>query len=267
MSKYSIKPIEIDESGLNIIEKDIFIHPALYVGVGSVASGKSTLLANIIEFWHDIFDNRIILFSPSLNDPIIDKLVKEDKIFTHFQTYDNATLETCLQAIRLEEDMSKNKSRKWLVAFDDMLSQLPKNNQGEAKYFNHYISRYRHYPVEGKVSIIMFSQYFKDFNPIIRNNISYMMFLGSHSEKNKKTYAEECSSLFNGSEDEFYKAWDTAKNGNKYDFLTLDWRHLKAYKNFETLLYSRDEAPKPMEEVKPDTKNEENETENNNDNK
>ena len=74
-SKYQIKPIEIDESGLNIIERDIFIHPALYVGVGSVASGKSTLLANILNFWDDIFENRVILFSPSLNDPIIDKII------------------------------------------------------------------------------------------------------------------------------------------------------------------------------------------------
>ena len=261
-TKYTIKPIEIDESGLNIIEKDIFIHPALYVGVGSVASGKSTLLANIIEFWQDIFENRIILFSPSLNDPIIDKLVKEDKIFTHFQTYDNGTLETCLQAIKMEEEMSKNKGNKWLICFDDMLSQLPKSNQGEAKYFNHYISRYRHYPVEGKVSIVMFSQYWKDFNPVVRNNISYIMFLGSHSEKNKKVYAEELSSLFNGSEDDFYTAWNDAKSTNKYDFLTLDFRHLKAYKNFEKLLYSRDK-PETLEDVKPDTKNEEDATENN----
>lgn len=250
-SKYQIKPIEIDESGLNIIERDIFIHPALYVGVGSVASGKSTLLANILNFWDDIFENRVILFSPSLNDPIIDKLVKEDKIFQHFQTYDNLTLETCLQAVRMEEELSSVKGKKWLFCYDDMLSQLPKNNQGEAKYFNHYISRYRHYPVEGKVSIVMFSQYFRDFNPIIRNNMSYVMFLGSHSEKNKKVYAEEMSSLFAGSEEEFYKAWDAAKGGNKYDFLCLDFRHLRAYKNFETLLYSRDEAPKPMEETTP----------------
>lgn len=263
-SKYKIKPIEIDESGLNIIEKDIFIHPALYVGVGSVASGKSTLLANILNFWDDIFENRVILFSPSLNDPIIDKLVKDDRIFQHFQTYDNLTLETCLQAVKMEEELSSVKGKKWLFCYDDMLSQLPKNNQGDSKYFNHYISRYRHYPVEGKVSIVMFSQYWKDFNPVLRNNMSYIMFLGSHSEKSKKVYSEELSSLFNGSEEEFNKAWDAAKGGNKYDFLTLDFRHLKAYKNFETLLYSRDD-PKPMEDVKPDVKTEDNETENNND--
>jgi hypothetical protein len=85
----------------------------------------------------------------------------------------------------------------------------------------------------------MFTQYYTDLNPVIRTNTSIYMFLGSHSEKNKKKYAEELSTLFNGEEAEFNKAWRKAKQ-SKYDVLTLDIRNLKAYRNFDTLIYERD---------------------------
>lgn len=236
-----VKPIEIDESALNKIEEDWWVHPGLYVGIGSVASGKSTLLANFLDYWYDIFENRVILFSPSLhNDPIIKKLMDEDRVFSGFETYTNDTLDAVLNVIKEDEETPEGKGKKWLIIADDTLSQIPKSNSREAKYFNSYISRYRHYPVEGKISIVMFTQYYKDLNPVIRCNTSVYMFLGAHSEKNKKVYAEELSTLFNGDEDKFRNAWNSAKK-SKYDILTLNMRQLTAYRNFDTKIYSRDD--------------------------
>jgi len=237
---YKIKPVEIDETKLNIIKKNWYYHPGLYIGIGAVAAGKSTVLANLLDWWEDHFEDRVILFSPSIgNDPIIQKLIDEEKIFMAFDTFTNEILNSVLDIIKEHEEMDGCKGLKWLICFDDTLGLMPRANSKESKFFNSYISRYRHYPVEGKISLVIFSQYYKDINPIVRCNTSIYMFLGSHSEKNKKVYAEELSSIFNGDESEFNKAWDTAKQ-DKYDILTLDIRNLKAYKNFDTIIYERD---------------------------
>lgn len=247
-----VKPVEIDESALNKIEEDWWVHPGLYVGIGSVASGKSTLLANFLDYWYDIFENRVILFSPSLhNDPIIKKLIDEDRIFSGFESYSNSTLDAVLNVIKEDEETPEGKGKKWLIIADDTLSQIPKSNSKEARYFNSYISRYRHYPVEGKISIVMFTQYYKDLNPVLRCNTSVYMFLGAHSEKNKKQYAEELSTIFNGDEDKFNAAWSEAKK-DKYDILTLNIRKLAAYRNFDKMIYSRDEDNGPEVEKNDD---------------
>lgn len=240
--KYIIKPVDVDESALNKIEEAWYYHPGLYVGIGSVAAGKSTVLSNLIEWWEPHFEDRIILFSPSIgNDPIIKKLIDEDKIFMSFDNYSNDTLDAVLQMIEQHDAMPGSKGKKWLICFDDMLGLIPKSNSREARYFNSYISRYRHHPIEGKVTLVMFTQYYKDLNPVIRTNTSIYMFLGSHSEKNKKQYSEELSTLFNGDESAFNNAWNTAKQ-KKYDILTLDIRNLKAYKNFDQLIYEREQT-------------------------
>ena len=67
-----------------------------------------------------------------------------------------------------------------------------------------------------------------------------MIVTGKHSEKNIKTYADELSYITNGDETKFMNIWNEAKKG-KYDFLTLDLRDMKAYRNLDTLLYSLDE--------------------------
>ena len=82
-------------------------------------------------------------------------------------------------------------------------------------------------------------QYFKDLSPVIRSNLSYLFLLGVHSEKHIKQYAEELSAATGGTEESFYKCYNEAKQG-KYDFLLLDFRKLRAFKNLDTILYDRD---------------------------
>ena len=233
MSK-KIEPVDIDESKYNTAELDPFVFPSLSVYVGHVASGKSTLLYNLIEMTKPVFNGNVILISPTLlNDPIQIKMIEDDLILEHYDYFNNDLMRHILDAIKEDED------EKYLIVFDDILSMTPKHMSKEGRYWNSYISQYRHRPNEGQVSLMFFLQYFKDLSPVIRSNLSYLGLLGVHSEKHIKQYAEELSAATGGTEESFNKCYNEAKAG-KYDFLLLDFRKLRAFKNLDTILYDRD---------------------------
>jgi hypothetical protein len=229
-----IKPVDIDESKYNTAELDPFVFPSLSVYVGHVASGKSTLLYNLIEMTKPVFNGNVILISPTLlNDPIQIKMIEDDMILEHYDYFNNDLMRHILDAIKEDEN------EKYLIVFDDILSMTPKYMSKEGRYWNSYISQYRHLPNEGQVSLMFFLQYFKDLSPVIRSNLSYLGLLGVHSEKHIKQYAEELSAATGGTEESFNKCYNEAKAG-KYDFLLLDFRKLRALKNLDTILYDRD---------------------------
>ncbi len=235
MSK-KIQAVEIDESKYNKAELDPFVFPSLSVFVGHVASGKSTLLYNLIRLTEPIFDGNVILISPTLlNDPIQQKMIDDDLILEHYDFFSNSLMQHILEAIKQDED------NKYLIVFDDILSMTPKHMTKEGRWWNSYISQYRHRPNEGQVSLMFFLQYFKDLSPVIRSNLSYLGLLGVHSEKHQAQYAEELSAATGGTSESFYKAYNEAKSGGKYDFLLLDFRKLRALRNLDTVLYDRDD--------------------------
>ena len=230
-----IKPVEIDESKYNTAELKPFIFPSLSVFVGHVASGKSTLLYNLIKLTEPVFKGNVILISPTiLNDPIQQKLVEDDMLLEHYDFYSNDLMQHILETIK------GDKEEKYLIVFDDILSMTPKHMTREGRWWNSYISQYRHRPNEGQVSLMFFLQYFKDLSPVIRSNLSYLGLLGVHSEKHIKQYAEELSAATGGTEESFYRVYNEAKKGNKFDFLLLDFRKLRAFKNLDKLIYDRD---------------------------
>jgi hypothetical protein len=233
MSK-KIEPVDIDESKYNKEELEPFVYPSLGVLCGHVASGKSTMLFNLIKMSDSIFKGNVILISPTLlNDPIQQKMLEDDMILEHYDYFNNDLMRHILDAIKEDED------EKYLIVFDDILSMTPKHMTKEGRWWNSYISQYRHRPHEGQVSLLFAVQYFKDLSPVIRSNLSYLFLLGVHSEKHIKQYAEELSAATGGTEESFNKCYNEAKAG-KYDFLLLDFRKLRAFKNLDTILYDRD---------------------------
>ena len=255
----TVKPVEIDESKFNAMDYGIWTFPSFHIYIGSVAAGKSTLLHNLVtRFLYPIFENRIILFSPTAhNDPLTMDLIENENIFIHFNDYTNETLQRVLEVIA--EDGKDNKKDgkdgidRWLIIFDDILGQLPRVGSREAKFFNKFVSTYRHgagIAPEGSISCMIFTQKFSDCNNVIRANCSYYNFLGSHSEKHIDQYAEELSGVFGGDDEKFKEIYNEAKTSGKYDFLCLDFRKLRAYKNFDTLLYDRDTVNENNENFK-----------------
>jgi hypothetical protein len=229
-----IKPVPIDESKYNKEELDPFVFPSLSVFIGHVASGKSTLLYNLLELTNPVFKGNVILISPTImNDPIQQKMVEDDLILEHYDFFNNDLMRHILDAIKEDKD------EKYLIVFDDILSMTPKHMTREGRWWNAYISQYRHRPNEGQVSLMFFLQYYKDLSPVIRSNLSYLGLLGVHSEKHLKQYAEELSAATGGTEESFHQVYEQAKV-EKFDFLLLDFRKLRALRNLDTILYERD---------------------------
>tara|TARA_R100000697_G_scaffold65351_1_gene78125 strand:- start:85 stop:795 length:711 start_codon:yes stop_codon:yes gene_type:complete len=229
-----IKPVPIDESKYNKAELDPFVFPSLSVFIGHVASGKSTLLYNLLEMTNPVFKGNVILISPTImNDPIQQKMIEDDLVLEHYDFYSNDLMRNILEAIKEDKD------EKYLIVFDDILSMTPKHMTREGRWWNAYISQYRHRPNEGQVSLMFFLQYYKDLSPVIRSNLSYLGLLGVHSEKHIAQYAEELSAATGGTSESFRQVYEEAKVG-KFDFLLLDFRKLRALRNLDTVLYERD---------------------------
>jgi len=241
-----IKPIEIDESKFNKVDFEPFTFPSLIVGLGKVASGKTTFMANMVRILEPVFKGNIILFAPTLaNDPILDKLIEEDEILEYFDTYSNGTLQRVLEVIaETEED------QKYLIIFDDILGSLPRANSRDAKWFDKFISTYRHgggVAGEGQVSLMFFVQYFNSLTPVLRTNASYYVLLGQQGEKQLKKLSEELHAACGETEEDFMIKYKEAKQ-KPYDFMLLDFRKLKCYRNLTDLLYSKhDDNGKPKE--------------------
>ena len=229
-----IKPVPIDESKYNKAEIDPFVFPSLSVFIGHVASGKSTLLYNLLEMTKPVFNGNVILISPTImNDPIQQKMIEDDLVLEHYDFYTNDLMQHILEAIKEDKD------EKYLIVFDDILSMTPKHMTREGRWWNAYISQYRHRPNEGQVSLMFFLQYYKDLSPVIRSNLAYLGLLGVHSEKHIAQYAEELSAATGGTAQSFNEVYSKAKEG-KFDFLLLDFRKLRALRNLDTVLYERD---------------------------
>ncbi len=238
---FKIQPVSVDKDGFNEEEYGMFQFPSLGVGIGHVAAGKSTLMYNLIDKLDPVFQGNVIIWSPTImNDPIGKKLEQEEMYLEHFDEYSNENLQAVLNVISQQDD----KKEKYLLVFDDILGMLPKNMMSkDHKYFSSFISTYRHgggIAGEGQISLLFFTQYYKDLSPVLRSNATYYFFLGSHSEKHIGQYSEELNAITEGSSEKFMELWNEAKGRNRYDFLTLDMRKLKAYKNLDTMLYDRD---------------------------
>jgi len=244
-----IQPVDVDEDDLNLEELDPFIFPSCTVGIGSVASGKSTLLFNLIRILQPVFGDNVIIFSPTFtNDPIMNKLMEDDLILQYYESFSNETLQRVLKVIGEDPDPKS----KYLIVFDDILGMknISNNIMGkDSKFLQQFVSTYRHGSGicrEGQISIMFFIQHYKSLLTTLRVNTSYMMFLGKHSQKNRKQYAEELSYLTDGDEDKFHEIWNKCKAG-KYDFIMCDMRKQRIYKNLDTLMYSQEQELKGEE--------------------
>ena len=235
-----IKPIEIDESKFKKVDFEPFVFPSLTIGLGKVASGKTTFMANMIRILEPVFNGNVILFSPTLaNDPILDKLIEDDEILEYFDNYTNDTLRRVLETIRDTEEM--NEDQKYLIIFDDILGSLPRANSRDSKWFDKFISTYRHgggICGEGAVSLMFFVQYFNSLTPVLRTNASYYVLLGQQGDKQLKSLAEDLHPACGDCDEDFMEVYNKAKQV-PFDFLLLDFRKMRAFRNLTELLYDR----------------------------
>jgi hypothetical protein len=206
------------------IDKRLIKPPFLGVLNGSVRTGKSTILMNLIynaNFYKGLFD-KIIFISPTVNNDLtLTHLHDDDDILKINDKLED--LDSILKAvIQAKEDDDDEKDKFYLIILDDCLGYIKPRS-----YATYLCSRYRHY----KISMIFTSQSFRSIPNIIRTNATFYLLFNTTNKKEYNKYIEEFSGLFKNFGDMYSEA--TFK---PYNFLFLDLRNIKAYHNFDKLI-------------------------------
>lgn len=195
----------------------------------TTGGGKSVIGVNLIlrkEFYNQTeekyFDLFIIISPTIYNCKTSEPLLKyADAVYDE---YSDKLIDEIIE-LQKEDDEDQH----ILLLVDDVLGL----KMEKLRYLS---SRYRHF----RISVILNLQSYKSksSHPILRQNASGYIIgpVKSNLEYNKMS--EELSGLFGGPSN-FKKLYDKALT-KKYDFLFLNLKQIKAYKNFTTLLWEKE---------------------------
>ena len=208
----------------NHVDEPLLKPPFLGILNGSVRTGKSTILMNLIyndSFYHDLFD-KVIFISPTvMNDLTLAHLREDDEVIKVDDNLDD--LDGILKVIVEEKKKDDDEIKKfYLIILDDCLGLIkPKS------YASYLCTRYRQY----KLSLIISSQNFRSIPNIMRTNATFYLLFKTTNRKEYNKYEEEFGGIFENFKEMYEKA-----TAEPYNFLYLDLRHIVAYHNFEKRL-------------------------------
>ena len=204
--------------------------PFLLVVQAPVRSGKTNLLINLL--YNPIFNFReyfdeVIYISPTIeNDATAEAAMKDEKVLKVTEGLDDIDL--ILESIvELQKKKDKEERKETLIILDDMLGMI--KNQGKS-YFASLCSKYRHW----KLSLIVTSQSFRALPIICRSNATGYIIFRTHNKKEFAKMEEE----FEGNFPDCIDLYKDATN-EKYSFLYLDQEKIRAFENFDSLLYEK----------------------------
>ena len=201
--------------------------------VGSTASGKTTLINNLLlnkNFWggsKNAFDS-VYIFSPSIYMDDSCRFLKEH--FDCFTSYDDNILSSILKT---QEQYEVKDMPRICIVIDDSVGMI-----GRSSKLNHFLSRYRHW----NCNVIMSVQSFKAISPIGRANATDVCLMnGITNSKEWDKILEEYDSMYKGQLTSLYRQ----ATAEPYNFLYLKMRANppEAYHNFQQQLFPNSNTP------------------------
>lgn len=204
--------------------------PCIMVLVMPTASGKSTILSNLLlreDFYKDAHDN-ITIFSNTIEQDVTSRFLC--KACDTYTGYDDNVLASIIK----QQKSFKDEDRPFIgLIFDDIMGSVKRNS-----YLNNLVTRSRHYGV-GLLAVSL--QSFKGIVPTVRNNCNAFICGNLQNMGELDKISQEYSGMYGGDE-KFRKIYAEATK-ERYDFLYLDLQSnpARAFRNFETLLATRDE--------------------------
>ena len=198
--------------------------PFLWAINGPCRSGKTIMLLNILynrKFHYDYF-KYIYYISPTV---LIDESlepVADDEDITKIWELDD--LDGVIELILEEQKEKEKKDREpILILIDDCIDKL------KSKVLSSLCSRYRHY----NISLIICSQYYKSFSPIIRANADYWCIYKNNLQKEVEKITEDFN-MFNKDFERYYRE----ATSKKYNFLYINQKTRQLWQNFDVLLFN-----------------------------
>ena len=199
--------------------------------VAPSGSGKGVVLMNILR-WYCNYDGNnpdtdifkcVVWISPTIhNDKTCSSITDCDDSRYNIHT-DVSKIESILTGLDEHQCKEANKNDHALLIIDDCIG-LREVDQA----IGHYITSCRH----NRVSLLINSQYFKGFNPTLREQCNCCLFFKTHSDDEKKKIIESIGSSY----PDFKKYYEEC-TGAPYGFIFVDKRNKRLYWKFERLLY------------------------------
>jgi len=221
--------------------------PFLLLGIGSVRSGKTNALVNMLRrsdmYGPDYFDDTLIISNTINNDP------KGKFLSDAFRVEDHYEDRMITDLIESQKKHKREDAPTVLLVLDDILSKDFKKSSSNS--INTLATRFRHY----EMSIMVFTQSFRAVSTMIRSNSQNVMIFRQQSSKELEKIAEEYSDLC-GDEATFLRYYNIA-HSEPYQFLYIDGQSNPAhfYKSFEELIGIGDKlqykGQEPAEKVEP----------------
>ena len=203
--------------------------PALVLIQAPVRSGKTNLITSMLfqdNLMRGIFDD-ILYISPTIeNDETGWAVMKDDGIIK--LTENLSEIDLILESIvEIQKTKPAGEREHQLIVLDDMLGLI--KTQGQS-YFASLCSKYRHW----KITLWVSTQNFRSLPVTARYNASHYIIFKTNNRKELDKMEEELSGNF-----PFLEVYAEATE-QKYNFLYLDLQNIKAYKNFDELIYEKE---------------------------
>jgi len=201
--------------------------PFLLVGYGSVRSGKTNSLINMMrrkdmygtEYWDDV----LVISNTAKNDPKMYKFMGDA-----FRVEDHYENRMITDLIAQQKSYDREDMPTQLLILDDIISKDFKKSSGNA--INSLATRFRHY----EMSIMIFVQSARAVSNMIRSNATNILIYRQQSNLEWDKLKEEYSDLASKNFELYYKI----AMMEDYNFLYIDGQKNPAhfYSGFSELL-------------------------------
>lgn len=237
MSKYKILPVKKDKynsAEWKLVDKFLPIHPFCLLINSPPKSGKSNLLVNVLfnkdfDYVHKFVN--IYWCSPTVKgDKTTQKMMNilddegENEIKEIIKIFTDDDLDNMDSLIKAFVENQKGVGEPTLIILDDCIGKM-KNGE-----FGKLCAKYRHF----NFSVIGISQSFKSFDTICRNCASHFILFKTFNEKEEDKMMEELNGF-----PKISKYYNEATK-DKYNFLYINVEEQLIMKNFDDILWSRD---------------------------
>lgn len=244
--KLRIIPIQADETKKKKKKRDLHPNlPDVYSGslvccVGGIKSGKSTILQNLLlneNMFNDIFpQDCVTIISPTIAQCQTSRFCYQKYKNNCHEIYNDKII---TNLVKRQKDKIENKAEDcgYAVVVDDSYGNFPKNGKKNMGVIR-LSTRFRHYSNGDPALLIYSTQKFMDLNPVIRANLTDLLFSGMiRNQKELEGIFSAYGDSFGGEEN--LKQLFKQVQGEPYQwlYLRMDRAKPEAYKNFTTRIF------------------------------
>ena len=205
--------------------------------IGGVSTGKTTFLTSLL--YHDDFMNNMFqlkyIISPSIYNDRSARAFREDDNAILLDMYSDEAIEQIIENQKLQEGETFATQPFSLLLLDDCVEGNHRGTGSNNSKISQLCTRFRHL----NLNIILSAQSINQgFSSLIRCNARQIILKKMRNSSELKKFESQFSDLFGG-EDNFRKMYSYVFDGNedKYNFIYLNLDDMKAYKNFDELIY------------------------------